>query len=79
MSFLADSVMKILGYRALRMLTYYHISFYLSGCRGTPTSCLIYHNPLQTVITFVAVQREKLWALHHACCLAQFFQLFGTQ
>lgn len=78
-SFLADSVMKVLGYRALRMLTYYHISFSLSVCCGTPTSYLIYHNPLQTVITFFAVQLEKLWALHHTFCLAQFFQLFGTQ
>jgi len=28
MSFLADSVMKFLGYRAMRMFTYYHVSFF---------------------------------------------------
>ena len=78
MSFLADSVMKFLGYRAMRMFTYYHVSFFfLSGCYSTPICHVICHNPLQTVIAFIAVRHEKLWAL--ACCLAQFSQMFGTQ
>jgi len=64
MSFLADSVMKFLVYRAMGMFTYYHVSFFsLSGCHGTPISHVIYHNPLQTVIVFIAVRHEKLWAL----------------
>jgi len=67
MNFLADSVMKFLGYRAVRMFTYYHgfffSSFCLSGCLGTPISHVMYHNPLQTVIAFIAVRHEKLWAV----------------
>lgn len=64
MSFLADSVMKVLGYRAMRMFTYHHVSFFsLSGCHSTPISHVIYHNPLQTVIAFIAERHEKLWAL----------------
>jgi hypothetical protein len=63
MSFLVDGVMKFLGYRAMRMFTY-HVSFFsLSGCHGTPISHVIYHNPLQTVITFIAVRLEMLWAI----------------
>jgi hypothetical protein len=79
MSFLADNVMKFLGYRALRMFTYYHVSLSVWGCHGTPIYHLIYHNPPQIVIAFTALRHETLWALHHACCLAQFSKLCGTQ